>query len=295
MLKSDNYEYLLDTRLKKVYEKTWKEIPSRLSLLFNTRTSDKAIEYDYEMGDIGLPTTFDGQIDYQELYGQYRTTYEHEEIVTGIRIQRKLVDDDQYDVIDKSPQLLSRSMKLKRETDGSSIFSNAFSASYTGGDGKELCNSVHPNKTGSTQQRNTQTYELTLAYLKTVRLAMQKFTTDKGNKVGIIADTLLIPVDLSDQAMEITKSDLVPYEISNTVNVNRGRYKIIDWIQLSDANNWFMIDSSQMKMYLIWYNRIRTEFNRDEDSDTYVRKFSTYMRYSNGFSNWNWCYGLNVA
>ena len=122
-----------------------------------------------------------------------------------------------------------------------------------------------------------------------------KKETDKGNKAGIFPTMILCPIDLGDTAAEITKSDKVPYEISNTMNVLDGRYKVIDWLYLTDTNNWFMIDANMMKMFLIWYNRINTEFNRDVDSDTYVRKYSTYMRYSNGFSGWNWVLGHNVS
>ena len=302
MLKSENFEYLLDTRLKKVYDKTWKEIPSRLNSLYSIKTSDKAVEYDYALGDIGLPEVFDGQVKYQDVSGQYRKSYSHEELVTGLRIQRKLVDDDQYDVIDKLPMQLSRSMKLQREEDAASTFANAFSDSYAGGDGKSLCNDAHPAVGTDDTQDNKGTYELTVAYLKTVRLAMQKFETDKGNLAGIMPSMLLVPIDLADTAAEITKSELVPYQDAagtteniQTINVNLGRYSVMDWIYLADTNNWFMIDPMMMKMFLIWYNRKGVEFNRDADTDTYVRKYSTYMRYSKGFSGWNWVYGNEVA
>ena len=31
------------------------------------------------------------------------------------------------------------------------------------------------------------------------------------------------------------------------------------------------------------------------DFDTYISKWSTYCRYSYGFSDWTWIYGQNVA
>lgn len=297
MQKSANYEYLLDTRLKRVIAKTWETVPTRREALYNIQPSDKAIEYDYTMGDIGLATRFDetGQVNYQDMSGQYRTSYEAEEIVTGMRIQRKLIDDDQYAVIDKMAGRLSRSMKLTQEDDAVSVFSNAFSSSYTGSDSVALCSSSHPAVGTSTVQSNTSTYEFTLARLKTVRLAMMKFNTDKNNRIGVIPDTLILPVDLAQTAAEMTGSELVPYEMSNTVNYNKGRYKIIDWMYMIDTNNWFVVDSSRMKTFLMWYVRKDAEFNRDKDSDTYVTKHSAYMRYSNGFSGWDWISGNNAS
>ena len=93
MEKSEQFPFLLDTRLNKVFDKAWKDTVSRLALLYDVVSSKLAVEYDYAIGDIGAPTVFDGQVDYQEIFGQYRTSYEHDELVTGIRIQRKLLDD----------------------------------------------------------------------------------------------------------------------------------------------------------------------------------------------------------
>ena len=235
---------------------------------------------------------------FDELFRYVQANTQFDEIVTGIRIQRKLVDDDQYDVIDKLPMQLSRSMKLQREEDGASVFANAFSSTYAGSDAVALCDNSHPYVGTSDVQDNKGAYALTIAYLKTVRLVMQKTKTDTGNLAGVMPSMLLVPIDLADTAAEITKSELQPYAdastssgVLQTVNVNLGRYSVMDWIYLTDVDNWFMIDPMLMRMFLIWYNRKGVDFNRDNDTDTYVRKYSTYMRYSKGFSGWNWIYG----
>lgn len=43
-----------------------------------------------------------------------------------------------------------------------------------------------------------------------------------------------------------------------------------------------MIDSDYMKIYLQWFDRIALEFNQDKDFDTYIAKYSCYMRFSYG-------------
>lgn len=295
MEKSEQYTYLLDTRLNKVFDKTWKETVSRLALLYEVVKSTLAIEYDYAIGDIGSPSKFDGQIDYQQMYGQYRTSYEHDELVTGLRIQRKLLDDDQYSVINKMPMALSRSMKLQREEDAANPFINAFNTAYQGSDGVSLCNSSHPKKGTTTQQSNTGTADFTHANLKSERISMIKTKTDKSKFVGSYPSMIIVPIDMGDDAAEITKSTKVPYEISNTYNVNDGTWKVVDWLYLTDTSNWFIVDVTLMKMYLRWFNRIDTEFNRDADTDTYVKKYSSYMRYKAGFSGWEWIRGQNVS
>ena len=60
-------------------------------------------------------------------------------------------------------------------------------------------------------------------------------------------------------------------------------------------NNWFLIDSRYMKLFLKWFDRIPVEFNKDKDFDTYIAKWSVYTRYSFGFSGWQWIYGAQVT
>ena len=146
---------------------------------------------------------------------------------------------DQYSVIDKMPMTLSRSMKLQREEDAANPFTNAFNSAYLGGDGKALCHATHGKKGTSSTQSNTGTSELTHANLKTERISMIKTKTDKNKFVGSYPTMIIAPIDLGDDAAEITKSEKVPYEISNTYNVNDGRWKVVDWLYLTDTNNWF--------------------------------------------------------
>jgi hypothetical protein len=82
---------------------------------------------------------------------------------------------------------------------------------------------------------------------------------------------------------------------NNNVNFLKGRYDVIVSDYLTDTDNWFMVDSKYMKMFLKWYDRIPSEFNKDKDFDTYVAKYSAYMRYSFGFSDARWIYGMNVT
>jgi hypothetical protein len=55
--------------------------------------------------------------------------------VKGIKIERKLVDDDQYSVINKRPQQLALVARRSREKHGASVFNNAFNTTiFAGGD-----------------------------------------------------------------------------------------------------------------------------------------------------------------
>ena len=93
--------------------------------LFGVEKSNKATEYDLGIGGMGDLVEFDGTIQYDDFRQQYRTSYSHKEWVKGIKIERKLVDDDLYNVINKRPAQLAVVAKRTREKHGASIFNNA--------------------------------------------------------------------------------------------------------------------------------------------------------------------------
>jgi hypothetical protein len=64
---------------------------------------------------------------------------------------------------------------------------------------------------------------------------------------------------------------------------------------LTDTNNWFLIDSTRMKEFLIWQQRIPMEFAKTNDFDTYVHKWSSYVRFGVQPLHWPWIYGHAVS
>ena len=67
------------------------------------------------------------------------------------------------------------------------------------------------------------------------------------------------------------------------------------WHRLTDASNWFMIDSVLIKKFLLWWDRVKGDFNYDRDFDTMVAKWSVYERYTAGHTAWQPIYGHNVT
>ena len=239
---------------------------------------------------------FDGTIPYDDFKQQYRVSYSHKEWVKGIKIERKLVDDDLYSIINKRPAQLALVAKRTQEKHGSSVFNNAFNTSvFAGGDGLALCAGLHTRVGTTTTNSNVGTTALSATAVEAARLAMRALTDETDNLLIARGDTLLVPPALEEQAWEIVNATGKMDTADNNPNFNKGKYKIIVWDYLTDSNNWFMLDSKMMKMYLKWFNRIPTEFNKDKDFDTYIAKWSVYSRYSYGFSDWTWIRGYNVA
>ena len=296
VIASENFGYLLDPGLRKIFMDEYSLPEGQKDNLFGMEKSSKSVEYDLGIGGMGDLEEFDGTIPYDDFKQQYRVSYSHREWVKGIKIERKLVDDDLYSIINKRPAQLALNAKRTAEKHGSSVFNNAFNTSvFSGGDGLALCSNAHTRVGTTNTNDNLGTTALSATAVEATRLAMRAFTDETDNLLIARGDTLLVPPALEEQAWEIVNATGKMDTADNNPNFNKGKYRIIVWDYLTDSNNWFMIDSKMAKMYLKWFNRIPVEFNKDKDFDTYVSKWSVYTRYSYGFSDWTWIYGHNVA
>ena len=266
--------------------------------LYGIEKSNKAVEYDLGIGGTGDLVEFDGTISYDDFKQQYRTSYTHKEWVKGMKVERKLVDDDLYSIINKRPTTLAMVAKRTQEKHAASLFNNAFGTSiFSGGDGLALCSTAHTyvgNPSGATVS-NSGTTALSATAVEATRLLMRQYIDETDNLMVAKGDTLLIPPGLEETAWEIVNASGKMDTAENNPNFNKGKYKIIVWDYLTDSNNWFMIDSKMAKLYCKWFNRVPTEFNKDKDFDTYISKWSVYTRYSYGFSGFPWIYGHAVA
>ena len=287
---SEGFGFLLDPGLREIFWEAYNQEQSMVPALYQVGTSNKAVEYDLGIGSMGEFDEFDGRIDYDAPEQLWRISYTHVEYTKGFPIERKLFDDNLYNVINDRPKMLGMSAARSRETKGASLFNTA--TANTGFDGVSLGNDSHPySATNSTDtQDNLFTLALSTGSLSTVRLAMRAWVDDRGNLAHVRPDTLLVPPELEETAYKIV-SPPAGYETGSanlTPQFHAGRFKVATWDYLTDSNRWFVIDSGLMKRFLKWYDRIPLEFGEEEDFDTLIAKFRAYMRYSFGYSDWRW-------
>jgi len=211
--------------------------------LFGIEKSNKATEYDLGIGGLGDLEEFTGTIPYGDFRQQYRTSYTHREWVKGIKIERKLVDDDLYSIINKRPAQLAMIAKRSREKHGATVFNNAFNTSvFTGGDTYALCADAHTYEGTSTTIDNKGTTALSQTAVEATRLLMRQFTDETDNLVVSRGDTLLVPPALEETAKIIVGTQKDVGSAQNDINVSYNSYKIIVWDYLSDSNNWFNLN-----------------------------------------------------
>jgi hypothetical protein len=271
-----------------------------LSSLFTAETSTGGDENVIGAGVVS-PNAWDnyensGAISEADFDKGYLKTFTHKEYPLDVRIERKLLDDSRFREITDLVNKLGDSAAVKREFDRASVFNNAFSASFLGGDGVSLCNASHPlspSKSGSTQS-NTGTSALTAANVSATRELMRKFTDDAMTPAGSIGNLLVVPIDLMTEAEIISGSPFDPDSAENAVNPESGlQFLVSDY--LTDTNNWFLIDTNLMRQQLLWFDRVPLSINPVVEDKTVSAAWRAYMRYSFGFSNWTWIFGHEVA
>jgi phage major head subunit gpT-like protein len=265
---------------------------------FNVQTSTHSVEYSQGIGEVGLVPEYNSAsaegkatIEYDSFSALYESTFTHKEFALGISIERKLWDDDQQGLIRRRATSLGDTFGVTRSYHAASLFNNAFSASYVGGDLVALCSDSHPvNKDSSSTYDNAGTTPLSYSAVIATIKAGNAMTNDRSLPRPIMYDTIMVPSALQDIAFEVTKSVLKPGTADNNANFLNGKgLNIVIDPYLTDTNNWFMIDSAQAKQHLLWFNRVLPEITIDPASDyNLVAKYRGYMRYSFGWDDARW-------
>jgi len=265
--------------------------------LFNMATSTKSQEQTLGIGGMGDVSVYEGTIEYDAFDPQYVKTFEHVEYAKGLAIERKLVDDDLYNIINQRASLLGQTFGRTRRKHMASVFNNAFTTSLSG-DGKALSATDHiTSKQRGGAQSNKGTSALTYDSLVATMQLMQAFTDDRGELVTVLPNVLIVPAALESTAWTIVNSMNRPGTANNDGNFigSTGMSVIVDRY-LTDANDWFLADSGLARMHLWWFDRVAAEFAVDPSSDyDLVTRYRGYTRYSFGPDDWRWLYGHSVT
>lgn len=289
--------------VRKEWYQTMTGVISPVMSLFGVDGSTSSVEYSQGIGAGGLVPEYNSdndpgnsQIQYDSFNPLYETTFTHKEYAKGIAIERKLWDDDRLGNIKRRAAGLGLEYGQTRATHAASVFVNAFSSSYLGADGKALCATDHPTRPDdSTSISNKGTTALSYAAVKSTLQAGRRLKNDRQVPFPVFYNTLIVPVELEETAREILGASGKPGTADNDANAI-GNLSVVADPYLTDTNNWFMVDSNQAKLHLLWFNRVMPELLPDPASNfNLVARFAGYMRYSFGWDDPKFVFGHEVA
>jgi phage major head subunit gpT-like protein len=291
-----HFSDLLTPGFREIYDNNYKDVPMFLEKIFHVMNSDKADEKDSSVSDFGLAveTGEEQPIPYEDPVQGYDKTYSHKKYAKGFKVSQEAYDDDLYRVFSKKPAALGRSMRRTAEDLASQVFNKGFTttdANYLGGDGKPLFSTIHPRSDGGATQSNASSTGVSLLEknIESSRIAMRKQLDEKGQKIDISPKTMVVPVELAKSAHEIIDSPARSGTADNDVNYFKNNFQIIDWLYLTSATAWFLIDPTAHN--LNWFWRRKAAIKQDELFDTEVGVWKSTMRLSKGFSDWRGIWG----
>jgi phage major head subunit gpT-like protein len=268
--------------------------PRVMDQLFSVMGSESDSEYFHSFGSVA-PDAWDlfkltGSIPSVDFDKGYKTTFTHDEFVVELPVRRTFIEDNKYAQIADYTGQLGDSASLKRELDGASVFINAASSSYLGGDGVPLCDNSHPASPtkSSVTQDNLDALALSADNVETVRQKMLAVKDDTGNAVGVRPDLLVVAGGLENTAKNITEAQGKTGSADNDINPQAGRFRHLVHPYLTSATQWFMIDSVKMKQSLIWFDRIAPGITKKVQDETIFATWIARMRYSYGWRDWRW-------
>jgi hypothetical protein len=294
---------VLDPRFREITDGEFADEQDRISEFYSMETPSQLTERWSSLSPMGLYNEFSGAVNYDGPDQQYDVSATHREYAKGVEVERLLVEFDQFGIIDTRFKLLARSARQSRQVHAARIFNNAFSNDttfYNHSEAVALCSNSHTTERSgvstSTGFDNLVTSALSPTALRSAYTQFRKFKDAAGQPIdGHAPGMLLVPVDLRDRADEIVRTKTGLDTAEGNVNTESGRYNVVDWIRLTDSNNWFICNQPEMKDSLKWFDKVPVEFARVEDFDTVQAKYRGYMVYTLGYGDWRFILGGQVS
>ena len=283
---------------RKIFFDKFKEEEMLMDRIYKVGSSEKDSEKDSSVSGFSLAveTPEGAPISYEDAVQGYDKTYVHLKYSLGFKVTLEMKEDGLYGTMNKLPAALGRAMRRTSEVLAAQVFNRAFNSSYAdGGDGKVLASVSHPRPDGGTAQSNASStgIALTELNLETARLAFRNQLDDKGQKIGMMPKTLLVPIDLEKTAHLIIDSTMRQGTADNDANFYRGKFDIVAWEWLTSTTAWFLLDKANHE--LNWFWRRKPTFKSDELFDTEYAVYKSTMRLSRGWSDWRGIWGSEGA
>lgn len=297
MLNQGNHSYFVQKDLSEHFGQEYGEFQSMIPALYTTKKPDQAIVYEALLGGLGSVPVFDGEVSYDDAKQSYRKSCEEIEYAFGIKVTKKLRRNDLYGMVQDTVREMAQRFRAARESIAAGTFNDGFSTA-TVADGLSLFNTAHTSdQTGGVSQSNKGTSAFSPANVEATRRLMIAFKSPRNQiQNATFPDLLLLPTALEEKGYELIKSKGKVDTALNNPNFHEGKYKMAVWQNwLTDADNWFMGNSRQMKRFLKFYEWNPTEFFHAGEVDTLVSKHVGYMSVNVSAVDWRFAYGHEVA
>ena len=265
--------------------------------IFETETSERAFEEEVMLTGFGeAPVKFEGSgVTYDTAQESFTARYTHETIALAFSLTEEAIEDNLYDTLSsRYTRALARSMMTTKNIKGANILNNAFSSSFVGGDGKELCATDHPTVGNETQRNELSTAaDLNETSLEQSLIDIAAFEDERGLKINAQARKLIIPTALQFVADRLLETPGRVGTADNDINAVRNMGMVPEGYTvnhyLTDTDAFFL--KTDVPNGLKHFVRTPVSTNMEGDFETGNVRYKARERYSFGFSDWRAIFG----
>jgi hypothetical protein len=291
----------LEPGLNAIFGTEYNRYENEHAVLFDEETSNRAFEEEVLFPGFGnAGEKFEGAgVAYAETGEGYVSRYTHKTVALAFSLTEEAMEDNLYDKLStRLTKALARAMASAKQLTAANVYNNAFSGSYTGGDGVALISNAHPLQNGTNGSNRPATYaDLSETSLETALIDIAGLTDDKGIPAAIQGRTLHIPRQLVFVAERLMKSPNRVGTADNDINaINSmgmlpGGYHVNH--RFTDTDAWFIRTDAPNGTKM--FNRASMNTKMEGDFETGNVRYKARERYSFGWSDWRGVYGNQGA
>jgi hypothetical protein len=289
-----------------------KQRDEEYSFIANIDNSEAAFEDEVEFSGLGplLPKLEGTAVQYQDIIPGGTKRYLHTPYALGVRASWELVKDDQYKLINRSPECLARSAHFVREIQFFNLFNLGFTTVVTT-DGVSLFNTQHPllggpsatnigpgvgpiiAAPGTYPNRPATDVDLSFTAIQGAINEFERLIDSQGLPIVTRPRYLVIPPELKWIAREILGSPHKPYTADNEINaLIKEDLQYFVGHYLTGATPWFLV-AEKSEHFMKFFDREPLEEDFSDDFDTRSVKQISTMRFSTGVTSWIGTWGSN--
>ena len=265
--------------------------------IFDTESSERAFEEEVMLRGFGeAPTKGEGAaVVYDTAQESWTSRFTHETVALAFALTEEAIEDNLYDTLSsRYTRALARSMQTTKQVKAANVLNNAFSSSYVGGDGKELCATDHPTVANVDLKNELSTAaDLNETSLEQALIDIADFKDERNLKVNAQAKKLIIPPALQFVADRLMDTPGRVGTSDNDINAIRNMGMISDGYvvnhYLTDTDAFFI--KTDVPNGLKHFVRTPVSTSMEGDFETGNVRYKARERYSFGWSDWRGIFG----
>jgi len=269
--------------------------------IFDTESSDRAFEEEVLIVGFGNASVKEeGQgVQFDSASEGFTARYTHETVALAFSLTEEAVEDNLYDRLGaRYTKALARSMAHTKQVKAANVLNNAFSSSFTGGDGVSLINTAHPLANGGTiANRATTMADLNETSLENALINISTFVDDRNMILALRGTKLIVPPQLQFVADRLLDTPGRVGTADNDINA----IKNMGLLPQGYAVNHFLVDTDAFFITtdcpdgFKHFERTPITTSMVGDFDTGNVRYKARERYSFGFSNPRCVFGSQGA